>query len=66
MSLATEMSTTLAKRRPDLAAELRAIHAQHGPDQQEFQRKANANFMRMLREGEVVEQDGVVGVEVRL
>lgn len=60
MSLALEMADQMTNRK--LAAELRAIHEQHGPDQQEFQRKANANFMRMLREGEVVEQDGITGV----
>lgn len=60
MSLALEMADQMTNRK--LAAELRAIHEQNGPDQQEFQRKANANFMRMLREGEVVEQDGITGV----
>lgn len=55
MSLATEMSTTLAKRRPDLAAELRAIHEQNGPEASAWQKRANANFARMVSECEVIE-----------
>lgn len=55
MSLALEMAATLANRRPDLAAELRAIHAQCGPEASAWQKRANANFARLVSECEVIE-----------
>lgn len=64
MTLATKIAARLQSRRPDLARALREIEAQHGPDMQAWQRKAHANFARLLSEAKRVEQDGVVGLEV--
>lgn len=55
MSTADDMAATLANRRPDLAAELRAIHAQNGPEAVAWQRRANANFARLVSESTPVD-----------